>query len=54
MAERETTYVAAIAEGAKAILAEQENSFVAGEDVAAPAACSAPTAGCSTSSGRAG
>ena len=34
MAERETTYVAAIAEGAKAILAEQENSFVAGEDVA--------------------
>ena len=34
MAEREITYVAAIAEAAQAILAEQENAFVAGEDVA--------------------
>ena len=34
MAEREITYVAAIAEGARAILQEQETAFVAGEDVA--------------------
>ena len=34
MAEREITYVAAIAEAAGAILAEQETAFVAGEDVA--------------------
>ena len=34
MAEREITYVAAIAEAAQAILSEQENAFVAGEDVA--------------------
>ena len=34
MAEREITYVAAIAEAAGAILAEQETAFIAGEDVA--------------------
>ena len=34
MVEREITYVAAIAEGARAILQEQETAFVAGEDVA--------------------
>ena len=34
MAEREITYVAAIAEAAEAILAEQETAFIAGEDVA--------------------
>ena len=34
MAEREITYVAAIAEGTSAVLAEQEGAFVAGEDVA--------------------
>ncbi len=34
MAERETTYVAAIAEATRTILAEQDNAFVAGEDVA--------------------
>ena len=34
MAEREITYVAAIAEGATAILEEQDNAFIAGEDVA--------------------
>ena len=34
MAEREITYVAAIAEGTRAILAEQDNAFLAGEDVA--------------------
>ncbi len=33
-AMREITYVAAIAEAARAILAEQDNAFVAGEDVA--------------------
>ena len=31
---REITYIAAIAEGAQAILAEQDNAFIAGEDVA--------------------
>ena len=34
MAEREITYVQAIAEGAHTILSEQETAFVAGEDVA--------------------
>ena len=34
MAERETTYVAAIAEATRTILNEQDNAFVAGEDVA--------------------
>ena len=34
MAERETTYVAAIAEATRTILTEQDNAFVAGEDVA--------------------
>ena len=34
MAEREITYVAAIAEAASAILEEQETAFLAGEDVA--------------------
>ena len=34
MAERETTYVQAIAEGAHTILSEQDTAFVAGEDVA--------------------
>ncbi len=34
MPERELTYVAAIAEGASTILREQDNAFVAGEDVA--------------------
>ena len=34
MAEREITYVDAIADGARAILKEQESAFIAGEDVA--------------------
>ena len=34
MAEREITYVDAIAEGARAILSEQDTAFLAGEDVA--------------------
>ena len=34
MAERELTYVAAIAEGARTVLREQDTAFIAGEDVA--------------------
>ncbi len=34
MAEREITYVAAIAEGARTVLSEQDSAFIAGEDVA--------------------